>query len=69
MSFFSSDRARKYGWGLPRLALLCWLAYQVAPYRSAAVSAAEAALETADNNVVEIAVDDVEEEESLPANN
>jgi hypothetical protein len=41
--YFSSDRARKYGWGLPRLALLTVAAFQLAPFASSAVPPAAAA--------------------------
>ena len=36
--YFSSDRAAKYGWGLPRLALVCLIAFELAPRASIAVS-------------------------------
>jgi hypothetical protein len=36
--YFSSDRAAKYGWGLPRLALVCLIAFELAPRASSAVS-------------------------------
>ena len=29
--YFTSDRAKKYGWGLPRLVAVTWLAFEVAP--------------------------------------
>ena len=32
--FFTSDRAAKYGWGLPRLLLVTWLSFEVAPWFS-----------------------------------
>jgi hypothetical protein len=44
MSFFSSDRAVKYGWGVPRLALLTLAAFQLAPSLSAHASHAAPSL-------------------------
>jgi len=41
--YFSSDRAAKYGWGLPRLALVCLIAFELAPRASSAVSSASQA--------------------------
>ena len=29
--YFTTDRARKYGWGVPRLALLTLFAFEVVP--------------------------------------
>jgi hypothetical protein len=37
--FFTSDRAQKYGWGLPRLLALTLLSFELAPRLSAAVAA------------------------------
>lgn len=43
--YFSSDRAAKYGWGLPRLVLVCLIAFELAPRASSAISpASQAAL-------------------------
>ena len=39
--YFTTDRAIKYGWGIPRLAFLCVLAFELAPRISSAVPAAE----------------------------
>ena len=40
-----SDRAAKYGWGLPRLVLVCLIAFELAPRASSAISpASQAAL-------------------------
>ena len=36
--YFSSDRAMKYGWGIPRLAVLIFIAFEVAPRLSAGVT-------------------------------
>ena len=41
--YFNSDRAAKYGWGLPRLALLCIIGFEVAPRVSCAVLPGQAA--------------------------
>lgn len=41
--FFTSDRAQKYGWGLPRLLALTVLSFELAPRLSAAVAAASGA--------------------------
>ena len=41
--YFNSDRAAKYGWGLPRLALLCIIGFEVAPRLSCAVLPGQAA--------------------------
>ena len=41
--YFTTDRARKYGWGVPRLALLTLFAFEVVPRRFLAASAPDAA--------------------------
>jgi len=41
IGYFTTDRAIKYGWGIPRLAVLCVLAFELAPRISSAVPAAE----------------------------
>ena len=41
--YFNSDRAAKYGWGLPRLVLLCVIGFEVAPRVSCAVLPGQAA--------------------------
>ena len=48
--FFSSDRAKKYGWGIPRLFLLLLLAFELAPRLSVRVRGQEA-LERASNRL------------------
>jgi hypothetical protein len=47
MSFFSSDRAVKYGWGVPRLALLTLAAFQLAPRLSASAASSAPSLSLA----------------------
>jgi hypothetical protein len=37
-AYFNSDRAIKYGWGIPRLAILCILAFEIAPRLSSGVT-------------------------------
>jgi hypothetical protein len=44
VGFFTSDRAQKYGWGLPRLFVLTILSFELAPRLSSVVAA-----ETASN--------------------
>ena len=41
--YFTTDRARKYGWGVPRLALLTLFAFEVVPRRFLAASSPDAA--------------------------
>ena len=41
--YFTTDRARKYGWGVPRLTLLTLFAFEVVPRRFLAASAPDAA--------------------------
>ena len=40
--YFTTDRARKYGWGVPRLALLTLFAFEVVPRRFLAASSPDA---------------------------
>jgi len=40
VGFFTSDRAQKYGWGLPRLLVLTVLSFELAPRLSSVVIAA-----------------------------